>query len=74
VGVGVGVGFRLVAEIEKVEDNSIGGLFFSKSWLRWASMEEKGMGRRDVAEGPGVEEEEDKNKKKNIKKEYEKNI
>jgi hypothetical protein len=26
-------------------------------------MEEKGMGRRDVAEGPGVEEEEDKNKK-----------
>jgi hypothetical protein len=31
-------------------------------------MEEKGMGRRDVAEGPGVEEEEDKNKK-NIKKE-----
>jgi hypothetical protein len=31
-------------------------------------MEEKGMGRRDAAEGPGVGEEEDKNKK-NIKKE-----
>ncbi|KAE8057477.1 hypothetical protein FH972_014167 [Carpinus fangiana] len=27
MGVGVGVGFRLVAEIEKVEDNSVGGLF-----------------------------------------------
>lgn len=51
VGVGVSVGFRLVAEIEEVEDDSVGGLFL----LKVAAEEgvEGGVGYREERRAEG---------------------
>jgi hypothetical protein len=51
VGVGVGVGFRLVAEIEKVEDNSVGGLFLLKVVVEVGVDGGEGDGEERRAEG-----------------------
>jgi hypothetical protein len=51
VGVGVGIGFRLVAEIEEVEDNSVGGLFLLEVAAEVVVDGGEGDGEERIAEG-----------------------